>query len=530
MERILYTNGNIHTMDPASCKVEAVVVENGFIKAVGSHHEMDLQWGRAGTKVIDLHGKTVTPGMIDSHLHLSGIAFRFLELDMTGVSSKTEMLRLIKEKADSVPEGQWIVGMGWDENLFMDGSIPSLEELDKAAPHCPIFLKRICYHAFLVNSRALELIHYHPSMTIPAGGEIVKDERTGNPTGLVLESASVLFTDLIPERSYSMVKEGMEQAMDFALRQGLTSIHTNDPLYLGGFQQTYKMFDELIHGSNKNLRCNLLIDYPFVQELAEKGMKTGYGDDLLRIGAVKLFADGALGQRTALLSEPYHDDRKRIGEAIHDQETLYRIVKEIRNHSMPVAVHTIGDQALKNVLDVLDHFPKAAQRDRIIHASLISKDLISRLADPSIIVDIQPKFVPSDYPWVLDRIGEERSALLYAWKTLLEAGVICAGGSDAPVEPLNPLYGIHAAVTRRSPGELHDGWNPAEKVSMMDAVKMFTIGGAYATNEEQLKGSLTPGKLADMTVFSKDIFALEHPDELMEAEVEMTIVGGMNQI
>ncbi|MFL6560046.1 MAG: amidohydrolase, partial [Bacillus sp. (in: firmicutes)] len=418
MTKTIFTNGTIYTFDASQPVVEAVVVENGRIIDIGSRHDMILQWGRNGSKTIDLQGKMVTPGLIDSHLHLSGVAFNFLDLDLTGVKSKGEMLKKIREKANTVSPGKWLVGMGWDENLFTEGTIPTIEELDQAAPHCPVYLKRICYHAFLVNSKALEMCQYHQSIEVPTGGTMVLDPITKKPTGLLLESASQLITKYIPERSYEELKNGLQQAMQFAVKKGLTSVHTNDPAYLGGLDQTYKMYDELINQEEQGLRCNLLIDFPYLKQLKERGMFAGYGNESLQIGAIKIFADGAFGRRTALLSEPYHDDPNQCGDAMYDQDTLYKVVKEIREHSMPLAVHTIGDKALENVLDILDQFPKVKYRDRIIHTSLVRKDLVQRLADPSRIADIQPRFVVGDYPWVKDRVGEKRESNLYAWKTL----------------------------------------------------------------------------------------------------------------
>jgi predicted amidohydrolase YtcJ len=285
------------------------------------------------------------------------------------------------------------------------------------------------------------------------------------------------------------------------------------------------MYDELLNQEQKGLRCNLLIDYPYLPALKEKGMFAGFGNEKLQIGAIKIFADGAFGRRTALLSKPYHDEPGQFGEAMQTEEVLFNIVKDAREQSMPIAVHTIGDQALENVLDILDQFPKVNYRDRIIHTSLVREDLIARLADPSIVADIQPRFVVGDYPWVIERIGKERESYLYAWKSLLSNGVICAGGSDAPVEPVDPLLGIHAAVTRKTPGK-DECWNESQKISMFEAVKLFTVGGAYATNEEALKGTISRGKFADMTVYSKNLFELENPDELLDTNIEMTIIDG----
>ncbi len=527
MAKTIFTNGNIYTLDLNQPIVETVVVENGKIVDIGSHHDMMLQWGRHGSEIIDLQGNMVTPGMIDSHLHLSGVAFNLLELDLIGVTSKGEMLNKIREKAKTIPEGQWVVGLGWDENLFTDSStIPTIQELDYVAPNRPIFLKRVCHHAFLVNSKALEVCHYHPSMEVPRGGKIVLDPATNKPNGLILESASKLIMDHIPEKSYDELKQGLAQAMQLVVKSGLTSAHTNDPAYFGGLDQTYKLYNEIINFERKGLRCNLLIDYPYLKDVKARGMHFGYGNERLQIGAIKFFADGAFGRRTALLSEPYHDAPEQFGEAMHDQATLFEMFKDVREYGMPIAIHTIGDQALENVLDVLDQLPLGKYRDRIIHVALAREELIKRLANPSRIADIQPRFVVSDYPWIIDRLGEEREKSLYVWKDMLKAGVICAGGSDSPIEPFDPLLGIHASVTRRLPSQSHAGWNEKQKLSMLEAVRLFTIGGAFATNEEHLKGTLTRGKLADMTVFSKNLFAMEHPDELLSTKVNMTIIGG----
>ncbi|WP_339161310.1 amidohydrolase [Siminovitchia sp. FSL W7-1587] len=526
MSKIIFTKGRIHTFDQRHPVVEAVVVENGRIVDLGAHSDMMLQWGRNEVQVIDLQGKMVTPGLIDSHMHLSGVAFQFLDLNLTGVGSKRELLEKVRQRANTTPSEKWLLGMGFDENLFDDGGIPTIQELDEAAPHCPVFIKRICHHAFLVNSKALEMADYHSSMDVPAGGSVVLDPNTKKPTGLLLETASKLITDRIPEKSYEELKNGLEQAMKYSMERGLTSVHTNDPSYLGGLDQTYQLYDELINREKNGLRCNLLIDYPFLNRLKERGMYAGYGNASLRIGAIKIFADGAFGRRTALLSEPYHDAPGEYGEAIHDQETLFQIVKNAREYSMPIAVHTIGDQAVDNVLRVLEQFPRVKVRDRIIHVSLLREDVIQRLAKPSLVADIQPRFVVGDFPWIQDRLGEERIPYVYAWKSLLSAGVLCAGGSDAPIEPVDPLLGIHAALTRRHPGESHEGWGEKEKLSMKEALKLFTIGGAYATNEEAVKGTISRGKLADMTVFSKDLLAIDHADELLNIEVEMTIIGG----
>lgn len=524
--RKIYTNGKFYTFDEAKPVVEAVVIEEGRFIDMGTSEEILANWGKQECEIIHLNGKTVTPGLIDSHLHLSVIGTNFLDLDLTGITSKQQLLEAVRTKADMLEQGEWLVGRGWDENLFTDGPIPTIEELNEAASHCPLFLSRICGHAFLVNGRALEVSRYEPSMPVPEGGTVVVDAATGKPTGLLLESASELITKHIPKKSYDELKGGLRKAIQFALEKGLTSVHTNDPRYLGGLHQTYRLYDELLNEENLGLRCNLLVDHAFLDDLKETGMYTGYGNETLQVGAVKIFADGAMGRRTALLSEPYADAPEEHGDAMYDQATLYEIIRKSRDLSMPIAVHTIGDQALENVLDILDQFPDVAYRDRLIHVQVLRQELIERLRKPSRIADIQPRFIVGDYPWVEERLGEERSELAYAWKSLMDAQVICAGGSDAPVEPVDPLLGIHAAVTRKAPGQTHSGYNGKEKLSMHEAFKLFTVMGAYPTNEETIKGTITRGKLADMTVYSQNPFELEDPDDLLNTDIEMTIIGG----
>ncbi|WP_047982201.1 amidohydrolase [Ornithinibacillus contaminans] len=524
--RKIYTNANFYTFDPSKPLVQAVVIEHGRFIDMGHESEMLLHWKNPSTNVINLNGLTVTPGLVDSHLHLSLIANQFMNLDLIGVSSKKEMLTRIQERASKLTPNEWLLGGGWDENLFTDGFIPSIEELDTVAPGNPLFLTRICTHAAIVNTKALERCHYHPTMSIPEGGTIVLHEQTKKPTGLILESASEIFQQHIPEKSYEELLNAMREAVHFAMKKGLTSVHTNDPLFLGGLEQTYRIYDTLLNHEKLGLRTNLLINHDFIDDLRDARMYAGYGNDTLTIGAIKIFADGAFGRRTALLSEPYSDDPENFGEAMLDQATLTDIVRKARELSMPIAVHTIGDQALENVLDVLDLFPAVSHRDRIIHAQLLRKELIKRLAIPSRVVDIQPRFVVSDFPWIIERLGDDRAELAYAWKTLMNNGVICTGGSDSPVEPIDPLLGIHAAVTRKTPGDHHAGWNPKEVLSIHEAFRLFTELTAYATNEEILKGTISRGKLADMTVLSNNPFTMQHPDELLDTEIEMTIIGG----
>lgn len=521
----IFTNGRFYTFDQSEPTVESVVVKDGKIVDLGSHRDMLLQWGRSEATVKDLDGKMVTPGLIDSHLHLSQIAAKFMTMDLGTITSKDQLLQAIKEQADQTPAGEWLQGRGLDENRFTKGDLPTIEELDRVAPHCPVFLARVCNHVFLVNSKALEVAGYVADMDIPAGGTVVLDPLTKKPTGKLLEDASSIVQKHIPDPTYEQMKQALKRAIQLAIQSGLTSVHTEDLRTFGGLDQTWQLYSELLNEEKLGLRCNLLIYYPHLKRLIERGMYTGYGNETLQIGAVKIFADGSFGGRTAYLSAPYSDDPGNVGSEIHDDATLYQLFQEAREVKMPVAVHTIGDQALENVLNTLERFPSVAYRDRIIHTSLVRPDLLERLASPSIVADIQPRFVIGDFPWVTDRIGSERANHAYVWKTMLEAGIICAGGSDAPVEPVEPLLGIHAAVTRRAPHHTHEGYNPSENLTVAEALRLFTYGGAMATNEEAVKGTLSKGKFADMTVYSQNLFEIE-PDEILKTKIGMTIING----
>jgi predicted amidohydrolase YtcJ len=526
MTTTIFTNGRIYTGDPQHLFVQSIVVRDGLVHDLGGDTDMLLQWGRSDATIIDLQGHTATPGLIDSHLHLGWLGLTFLQLDLSKAVSKDDMLAQIKKKANETAPDEWIQGHGWDENLFVGGGgIPTIEELDQVAPHCPILLSRVCGHANLVNSRALELSGYHPEMEVPAGGVIVRDFATGKPTGMLLETAANLIRKHIPKPSYEQLKQSLRRSIRYAMEHGLTGAHTEDLRELNGLAQTYRLYNELINEEALALRCNLLVYYPHMHELKELQMTAGYGNSHVQIGAVKIFADGALGRRTAYLSQPYADDPSTSGYPVHEQEELTELVRQARSLGMPIAVHTIGDKALEMVLDSLDQFPGVAYRDRLIHTQILRPDLLVRLKHPHRIADVQPRFLAGDFPWVMDRVGEERISYSYIWKTMMAQGIICAAGSDAPVEPIDPLLGIHAAVTRKAPGETHAGYLPHEKLTMQEAIHLFTLGGATVTNEDHRKGTLSRGKFADMTVYSHDLFDME-PDELLSTKAVMTVIGG----
>jgi len=524
---ILYTNALIHTLDPAQPRAEAVAAdEHGRLLAVGSTEEIRLQFGRAGVRDIDLGGRTVLPGLIDNHLHVSAHGIKLSTLDFTAAETTDELLTLLKERTADVPAGEWVLGVGWNENNFTDRRIPTRAELDAVAPHHPVFLTRVCNHAYLANTLGFARAGITEGSSDPSDGGYGRDA-TGALNGMIYENAALPFRAQIPTPTYDELKSALRNGIRHALSTGLTSVHTEDLRYLGGWAQTWRMYRELVIEEDLRLRSNLLIYYPFLEELQAAGLTTGDGCEYVNIGALKLFADGAMGGRTALMSRPYADAPHTYGTAIHSQAELNAIAAAGRAHGMPIAVHAIGDGATDMVLEAMEQNPLATHRHRLIHAQVLRPDQIARLQafGERLALDIQPRFVPSDFPWVRERIAPEHLPTSYAWRTLLDAGLLLGGGSDAPIEPIEPLLGLHAAVTRKRPGDTHDGYQPEQKLTLAEAVHLFTVGGTYATREEALKGTLTAGKVCDLTVLDRDIFSRD-ADELLDTQVVRTVIGG----
>lgn len=526
MSKLLLLNGNIYPSTNLQEKVEALYIENGRIAALGTNSDLKLQFQRTDVKSIDLDRAFVYPGLVDNHMHLPGHGMTLKMLDLSKAKSKQEMLDLVKARVNQTPEGEWVLGLNWNENLFDAPNIPTIQELDLLSQRHPIFLTRTCTHAYLANSAAFQRAGIHHGCSDPVGGAYGKDAK-GQLNGLIYEKASIPFYDVQPKPNYEDKKDDVRQAIQHALSLGLTAAHTEDLRYIGDMDTLLRIYQEL-RDEGLFFRTNHLIYYPHLPELDELGMTAGDGDEWLRIGAVKIFSDGAIGGRTALLSQPYHDAPDTKGMAIHTQEEFNEITRQARKRNMPIAVHAIGDGGAEMTIRAMEAYPvqqASRYRDRLIHAQVIRTDQIERLKKLHAAIDIQPRFVASDFPWVMDRVGEARYDYLYPWRTLLDSGIPCGGGSDAPIEPLDPLLGIHAAVTRRKPEEKHNGYLEKEKMSMIEAVRLFTLGSAQTATEENERGSISIGKFADLTVLDKDLFHHE-PDEILDAKTVMTVVNG----
>jgi predicted amidohydrolase YtcJ len=520
----LWFGGNIYTLSAEKHRVEAVLTEDNHIIAIGSIQDLEDKYDI--TERVDLKGGTLLPGFVDSHLHLIGHGETLIRLDLSGFSKKADVLAAVKEYASSFSKGEWIIGEGWNENLWESAEPITLKELDEVVPDSPVMLKRVCRHALVVNSKALELAGITKNTNTPPGGVIERNEN-GELNGLLKDQAQEFIFEVLPKVSREYLERAMTAAIKDAYKLGLTGGHTEDLFYYSGFQDTYETFEKVIKGNGLAFRAHLLVHHEVVSEMKQAGYEPYSGDIEIEFGAMKIFADGALGGRTALLSHPYADDPSTNGVAIFSQDELNELFSKARSMGLPVAIHTIGDLAFEYALNAMEANPVTNGRDRIIHAQILSKDLIERAKKlPSLILDLQPRFLASDFPWVIDRIGSERMEYCYAWKTLLDSGIPCAGGSDAPIEPLNPLWGIHAAVTRTNLNDpARTVYGVKEKLSVYEAVSLFTKGSAYAICHENDRGMIKEGYLADFTILEKDIFTVPE-DEIANIKVKITVIGG----
>lgn len=522
----LWYGGNIYTLQSENDRVEAIFTRADRIIALGTEADLRMKYENELERIIDLQGATMLPGFVDSHMHLIGHGEKLIRLDMSSFTTKSAALAALKEYATGFSPGEWIIGEGWNENLWEEPVPIYAHEIDEAVPDHPVILKRICRHAISANSKALQLSSINADTTCPPGGVIEKDEK-GYPNGLLKDQAQDILLNVIPAVSDEYMRKAMRAAIRDAHKLGLTGGHTEDLNYYGGYAQTYRTFHDIIEQEGLRFRVHLLVHHEVVDDMAAAGNQYLSGGKWIEFGAMKLFADGALGGRTALLSHPYNDDPAVSGVAIFTQEQLNGLILKARQKKLPVAIHAIGDLAFEMALNAIEKHPLTVMgRDRLIHGQILRKELIDRAKQLPLILDIQPRFVASDFPWVVERIGAERMKYCYAWKTLLNEGVLCAGGSDAPIEPLNPLLGIHAAVTRTNledPEEI--SYYPEEALTIYEAVSLFTKGSAFAACHEDNRGMLQEGFIADFTILKEDIFKVGYGD-IPNISVVKTVIGG----
>ncbi|WP_057761384.1 amidohydrolase [Cytobacillus praedii] len=522
----LWYGGTIYTMQEEDHQVEAVFTQADKIIELGSIQSLEEKYGQEIDNRMDLQGRTMLPGFTDSHMHLIGHGERLIRLDLSNCTSKESVFEAIQQYAENLEEDEWLIGEGWNENLWAESNPIISAELDALVPDHPVILKRVCRHALVANSLALKAASIDENTENPAGGVIERDE-FGKPNGLLKDQAQELVFDVLPEVSEAYLKKSLRAAIKDAYKLGLTGTHTEDLNYYGGYEKTFQAFKQVIEKEEQLFRAHLLVHHEVVDEMKKAGQHFLSGNEWIEFGAMKIFSDGALGGRTALLSHPYADDPSTSGIAIFSQQQLDDLVKKARDYKLPVAIHAIGDLAFEMALNAIGKYPlTGGGRDRLIHAQILRKELIDRSKNLPLILDIQPRFLASDFPWVIDRVGEAHMNYCYAWKTLLNEGLPCAGGSDAPIEPLNPFLGIHAAVTRTNINDPERTvYNQHEALTTFEAVCLFTKGSAYAASHENDRGMIKEGFLADFTILEEDIFKID-PDKIADIVVAQTIIGG----
>lgn len=520
---ILWFGGKIYTLENEGAAVEAVLTDNDTIIAAGTYEFLYHEYIKQIEKEINLKGNTMLPGFIDSHLHIIGHGEKLLRLDLSQMKSASQVKDALRNRTDNLAEGEWLIGEGWNENQWDDPTIIHKAELDRISSANPIVLTRVCRHAIIANSKAMEMAKIDNNTPDPQGGIVIRDEN-GEATGYLLDTAQEMVKEAMPSVSQHYLEQVIKIAVDDLVSKGLVGGHSEDLHYYGGYHKTYGAFQHAINKDRK-FKAHLLVHHEVMQVMIGDGLGYLDGTNYVELGAVKIFSDGALGGRTAWLTEDYTDDTGNKGVAIHPTEKLEEIVKSARKHNLPVAVHAIGDRAVEEVVSIIQKHPlKNRGRDRIIHGQILNERTLKMLQAIPAVVDIQPSFVTSDFPWVIDRVGEKRLDLAYPWKTMLENNVHCAGGSDAPIEEVDPLLGIHAAVTRTSS---IDGkvYNPEERLSIYEALRLYTTGSAYAIGQETERGLIAEGFKADFTILEEDIFYVE-PEKIKEITVAMTVIDG----
>lgn len=535
MDTILI-NGKIYTMNKQNEVAEAIAIKDTIIEMVGSSEEI-LALKKDNTKVIDLRGKALVPGFNDSHMHLLSYGFSLTQVNLIGSNTMEELnLRIARFIMDKdIKEGKWVRGAGWNQDYFQDEKrFPTRYDLDNISTKHPIVVSRACGHVVVVNSKGLEILNINKDTPQVEGGHFDLDEN-GEPFGIFRENAIGLVSGSLPSPTVEEIKSMMINGIVDLNSCGITSIGTDDfeALPDRNYVNVMKAFLELKEENKLNIRINEQCLLPTIEKLQgfiDKGYGTGWGDNVFKIGPLKLLIDGSLGARTAALVEPYSDDSSTTGITTATQEELDSIVELAHNNDIQVAIHGIGDKsmymAFESIEKALIKNPREDHRHGIVHCQITDEYLLNKFAELNAVAYIQPIFLDYDWHIVKDRVGEAREKTSYNWRTMVDKNIKIACGSDAPVETFDVLKGIYEAVTRKDlQGNPKEGWLPEQKLTVKEAVYGYTMGGAYASFEEDIKGSLEKGKLADMVILSEDIFNIEE-DKIKNVKVETTILGG----
>jgi predicted amidohydrolase YtcJ len=509
--------GKILTMNSSQPHAEAIAIEKDKIVKIGTDKEIS-QWIGKNTKVINLKGRTVVPGLIDTHVHVVEFG-RFLAwIDLKDVKSIKEVQRKIRKRVQETPKGKSIIGHGWDQTCFVEKRFPTLADLDKVSPDNPIILYHQHGRTCVVNSKALEMAGITKETKNPTKGEIEKNPETGEPAGILRENATDLVWKIIPEPNEEEMMKASILACEKILEAGITSIH-----WIVASLTEIRIIQRL-HAENKlPLRIYVIIPASFLDDIASLDWSTELRDDIARIGGVMIFADGSLAARTAALQEPYCDAPATKGKLLFTQKEMNALVTKICKTNLQLMIHAMGDEALDMALTAIEKtLIKSSTgnwRPRIENASVLNKNLINRLKEQKVTVSVQPCAISSEFSvWsAVEHLGSSRARWLYPVKTLIGEGIRVCGGSDCPMESISPFSGIQAAVLRQP--------FPGERITVEEALRLYTVNAAYASFQEGVKGSIVEGKLADLTVISSDPRTTS-PSKIKDVEVSMTIVGG----
>ena len=517
--RILH-HAQIYTLDKLKPVASVIAIDHGEIVAVGGD-ELLSEFDRADIQ--DMRGHVILPGLTDAHLHLQHYALSLEKIDCE-TDTFEECLQRVAERVQKAKPGEWILGHGWNQNVW--GAWPSAADLDDIAPNHPVYLTAKSLHVAWSNSTAMKLANITSSTPDPKDGQIQRDSK-GEPTGILFENAMQLIGDIVPTPSIEELAHAIQKAQSILWRMGLTGVHDFD-------RRNCFMALQKLHADGKlKLRVTKNIPVELLDQAFELGLRTGFGDDWIRIGSVKVFMDGALGPRTAAMFQPYLNELENRGILNLDGEQLFELGRRAADVGLGMTVHAIGDRANHEVLNAYEQLRAyekkkglPALRHRIEHVQVLHPDDAARLGKLNVVASMQPIHATSDM-LIADKYWGERSALAYAWRTQLDAGAHLAFGSDAPVESPNPFLGIHAAVTRRradgSPNP--DGWHPEQRLTVQEAIEGYTTGAAYAAYAENRAGKLAEGYLADLIVLEKDPFTCD-PEEIKDLKLSATIIDG----
>jgi predicted amidohydrolase YtcJ len=528
---LVFKNGNIYTVNDARPKAEAVGIKGDRIVFVGSNREAQEYVGR-NTRVTDLNGKTMVPGMTDAHHHLSEVGFREITLNLEGITNLQNFLTKVKERVAQKKPGEWITGRGWIETFWTPPVFPTRWDLDKVSPNNPVFLDRADGHGAVANSAALKIARIDKSTPSPFGGEISKDKQSGEPNGMLLDAAQDLVQSHIPGTTPEEAERAVVLGVKRDIELGWTQVQ--DP---GGSFRELELFKKLHAEGKSKLRIYKALSAPGedAQRLFRDGPIIGADHYHLTVRTLKLYADGSLGSRSAALLQPYSDMPDSSGFLTIKEEELQPILQEALRKGIQIQTHAIGDRGNRFILDQYEKAMNAVPRVewkikeprwRVEHSQIVNPADIPRFAKLGVIPSMQPSHAIGDLHFAPSRLGIARLAGAYAWQSFIKSGSIVPGGSDAPVEGGEPMIEFYAAVARKDmKGFSGEGWHPEEAVTREQALRMFTIWPAFAAFEETLRGSIEVGKLADFTIFSADIMKIPEM-EILKTRCVMTVIGG----